>query len=109
MPAYVKVGGQSPLAIDALAERDAGQPARKVVGPIVVDANKFPNIAARLVADQRSLMSAPVDDGVDRAILSANDDDGRVSNIGGLVIARIRDFTFEAEEIPRGTAKNFSL
>ena len=62
------VGGHAALAGDAAAERDAGELAGEVIGPVVIDADDLLRLAALLEAEQRAAMGAAVLEGVDRAV-----------------------------------------
>ena len=50
------VGRHAALPADAPAERNAGQVAAKIVGPVVIDAGDFLGVAAFLVTQQRAAM-----------------------------------------------------
>ena len=88
--AGVEVRPHAALAAHALAEGDAGQLAFEVIDPVVIDAGEFAHIAARLVADERTLVGAAVHQGVDAAIQGAHDDDRRIADKGRLVVAGVR-------------------
>ena len=90
------------LALHAVLERDAGELAREVVGPAVVDAGELADVAGALEAQQVAAMGAAVDEGVDRAGGVAHDDDGRFADGGGDVVAGLREFDGEAEVVPGG-------
>ena len=70
-----------------MAEGDAFEVAGKIVDPVVIGAGQGRNISGGLVADHRALVGAAVDQRVDAALGGPHDDDRRIANITGNVIA----------------------
>ncbi len=100
MTAVVEIGTDAALAAHATAERNALQLAVEVIDPVVIDAVEFADVAVRLEAKHRALMRTAIKHRADAAVLLADRDHRRIAHVGGLVISAIRNFRFEAEEIP---------
>ena len=88
------------LALDALLEGDADQPARLVVGPGVVDAGEGAGVAEPLQAQLRAAVGAAVLEGVYAAVPRPHDDDRHVAHRRRLVVARLRNLAFEGKIVP---------
>src|ERR1700722_9659564 len=54
-------------------------------------------------------MRAPIDQSVDHALLPTHHNDRRIAHICRLVVAEIRDLTFECKEIPGRSAEDALL
>jgi hypothetical protein len=103
MLVLAEFGGHAALPPDPAFERDAGQFAGQVIGPTVIDAAELFDIAAPLQAQQVAAMRAAIDDGVDVAVVVARDDDRGLADRCCDIIARIRNFRGQAQEIPGRT------
>ena len=88
------------LALDALLERDAGQVAFEVVAPAVVDAGDLLAVALPGQAQQVAAMGAAVDEGIDRAVRPARDDDRDLADRRRHPIAGVRDLGGQAQIAP---------
>ena len=102
-------GRHAALALHAVLERDAGQLAGEVVGPAVIDAAEFLDVAGALQAQQVAAMGAAVDEGVDRAGRVAHDDHRGLADRGGDVVAGFGEFDREAEVVPGGALEQALL
>ena len=96
----VEILRHAALAAHAVAERDALQPAGKIVAPRMIDAGQRLGVAAFLQADQRALVRAAIDHRMDRAVLVARHDDRHFADCGEAPVARIGNLDLQAEEIP---------
>ena len=110
MPRLVEALRHAAKAADALLERDAAQFARLVERPCMVRADEAAlALAARVVAEYRTLVRATVDQRVDAALRGAHDDHRGVADLGQHVVVRLRDFAFERQEVPRRSAEDAVL
>ena len=97
----VEIGRHAALAAGALLEGDRGQTARKIVGPVVVDAGQPPIGPSGLVdADQIAAMDAAIDHRVDAAVRVADGEDRRVADPRAPVVAGFGDFLLQHDEMP---------
>src|SRR5439155_147556 len=87
-------------------KRDRIQAAVEPVTPLVIDAGVLGGIARRFTPNHRPAVSAAIDEGVDRAVGGAVDDDRRVADLGRAEISILRDLRREGEEMPGRTAKD---
>ena len=83
-----------------MLERNAGQLAGEVVGPAVVDAGEFADIAAALDAQQIAAVGATIDERVDGTGRVAHDDHRGLADRGCDVIAWLGQFYRQAQVIP---------
>src|SRR5207344_1633174 len=88
------------LAAEPLAERNAGEVARKIVAPVVIDADDVARLAALVEHQQRSAMRAAVLEAVERTVLVARHHDGHRSEIGAAIAVGSRQLGLEAKEAP---------
>ena len=93
-------------AANALLEGDAEQIATQVVAPRVIDALEVLGGAAVVERDQRSPVRAPVLEGVDLAVLAADDDDRHLAHEGGPVGAGPLEVRLETDVAPRGALED---
>jgi hypothetical protein len=103
------VGGHAALAGDAAAERDPGELAGEVVGPVVIDAHDLLRLAAVLETEQRAAVGAAVLEGVDDAVLVAGDDHRHVAEIGEPERIGRRQLRLQAQEGPGVAAEDALL
>ena len=96
----VEILRHAALAAHAVTERHALQPARKIVAPGVIHAGQRLGVAALLQAHQRALVRAAVHHRVDRAVFVARHDHRYFADRGEAPVAGVRNFDFQAEEIP---------
>jgi hypothetical protein len=99
----------SGFAVDAAAERDAGEIAAQFVGPVVVDAGESARAAGALQRDQRAAVGAAVLEGGEAGRLVAREHDGHIAEERGLVVAGVGHFGLEAETRPGRAAENALL
>jgi hypothetical protein len=88
------------LAGDAAAKRDAIEIAFEVVAPRMISAGKIVGMPPPLQTDEIAAMGAAVDHGVQRAVITAGDDDRCLAEERCQVIAGFRQFTGEGQELP---------
>ena len=103
------VGRHAALAGNAAAERDPGELAGEIVGPVVIDADDLARLAALLEAQQRAAMGAAVLEGVDDAVGVAGHHHRHVAEIGERKLVRRRQFRFKAQEGPGVAAEDALL
>jgi hypothetical protein len=70
-----------------MAEGDAFEVAGKIVDPVVIGAGQLRRVARWLIVDHRALVGAAVDQRVDAALGGPHNDDRRIANMTGDVIA----------------------
>src|SRR5690606_31948197 len=85
------------LLLDAMAERQPGEIAVQLVGPLVIGADEAARIALRLAAEAHAAMGAAVLDHVDAAVAVAHHDDGALADPGQLEIAGIRNLDLQRD------------
>src|SRR5215469_17687200 len=85
----IELRGHAAFAADAAAERDPGQPAFEIVGPVVVDAADFAPAPGAVEAKQRAAMGTAILEGAKTAVAVARNNDGDVADEGPAVIAGI--------------------
>ena len=96
----VEILRHAALAANAVAERNALQPAREIVTPGMVNAGQRLRVAALLQAHKCSFVSAAIDQRVDHAMLVARDDDRCFTDGGETPVARIGNLNLQAQKIP---------
>jgi len=97
---HVEIGGHAALAGDASAERYGAQRAVQFVGPLMIWADEFADVAGELAAEFCPAVGATVLHDVDRAILAARDDHRRGADVGADEVARVRDLGFQRDVVP---------
>src|SRR6185437_13323410 len=105
----VEIVRHSAMAIDAFHEGDAGEIAIQTIGPLVIGALEDAGGAIILTADFEAAVGALVLEDVDLAFLAAHHNDGGFARMRALEIARIGDFGFKADIIPRAGEDVFHL
>src|SRR5947208_7074099 len=100
MLVLAEFGRHAALALDAALEGDAGQLAGEIVAPAVIDAGDLLAVPLLGQAQQIAAVGAAVDEGVDRAIRAARDNDRDLADGRRDPIAGRGDLGFEAEVIP---------
>ena len=88
------------VVVPLLAPGDPDEFAVRVVGPGVVRTGEPLGVAPVGAADPHAPVPATVDQGVQRAVQAAGDDDGLLAHIGGEEIAGLRNLALVAEEHP---------
>ena len=109
VPLGCRVRRHAALAGDAAPERDTGQVAGKVVGPVVIDAGEFLALAMRGETEQRPAMGAAILERVQLAVGIARHHDRHVAEVGGAERVGARQLGLEAEKIPGVAAKDALL
>ena len=103
------IGRHAALAADALAERDVGEVAGVVVGPVVIDAAEALDAAAGMHGDERAAVRAAVFERMQITLPVARHDDGHLADEGGEVAVGLGELRFEAEIVPRGAEEDAPL
>jgi hypothetical protein len=86
------------LRLEGLAAGDRDQVALGVVGPAVIGASKALGMAAAL-GQLDPAMAAGIQEGLGLPILTAHDQDRLAGDIGGVIIARVRQVGTECDEL----------
>src|SRR5579871_6205657 len=97
------------MAPDSMLERNAEELAMEVVSPAVIKASEGLPLATCFHAEERALVRAAVNHRLDAAFLIADDDDRSIADVRGPITAGFRNFSFEAQIIPHGSAKDVLL
>ena len=97
------------LPLDAVLERDRGQMTFEIIAPAVIDAGDFLAVPVVRQAQQVAAMGAAVDEGVDRAVRAARDDDRNLADRRRDPVAGIGDLAGEAQIIPGRPLKDALL
>ena len=108
LPLGCRVLRHAALAADAAPERDTGEVASKVVGPVVIDAGEFLALP-RGEAQQRAAVGAAVLERVQLAVGVARHHDRHVAEVGGAERVGARQLGLEAEKVPGVAAKDALL
>src|SRR5437016_6253464 len=88
------------LALDPALKGDPGQLAFEVIAPAVIDAGDLLAVALLGQAQEVAAMGAAVDEGIDRAVGPAHDDDRDLANRCRDPVAGLRDLGREAQIVP---------
>jgi hypothetical protein len=105
----VEIGRVATLAAEAPAKWHADQVALGVVGPLVVDAGQRVGVAAQIPAHQRAAVGAAVHQHVELAVGIAGDDDRRVADERGLVVAGLGQLGGQRHVVPGSAAEDALL
>ena len=92
--------GHAALPLHAAPERNTGEVAREVVGPVVIDAGDLLRVAAVRKAKERAAVRAAVLEAADRAGFVARHHHRHLADESSLEVALLRQLGLEAEEVP---------
>src|SRR5262249_9100334 len=102
----IEVGGHAALSIYAASEWHSGETAMEIVGPLMIGADEFSDVAAEFATELCGAGGTAILEDIDGPVIRPHHDHGRWADIGTDEVTGLGHFAFQRDVVPGAPMKN---